>query len=369
MKAVITGGCGFIGSHASIRLANEGWEVLIIDNLSRAALLGKSPKNSRYNLDYISQRPQLKTGKKGTIQVVIGDICDQKLLEKNFEGADLIIHTAAQTAVTSSVKDPYEDFKNNALGSFLICETARKTGNNPVLIFASTNKVYGSNVNEIPVIQQKNRYIFDYNSDYIKNYNKKTGGEEQFFTGINEKFNIDQCEHSPYGCSKLTADLYFQEYANIYGLKTGIFRMSCIYGTHQFGFEDQGWVAWLTIAALKDKNISIYGDGKQIRDLLWVDDLISAWLLFYHSHIKHGVYNIGGGHENTLSLLELLDILEDYTKRKIKKTFCPWRPGDQKIYVSDIQKVSSALSWKPQISPEEGVKKLISWVSDNLEIF
>jgi CDP-paratose 2-epimerase len=167
----------------------------------------------------------------------------------------------------------------------------------------------------------------------------------------------------------LAADIYVQEYAHTYGLKTGVFRMSCIYGERQFGVEDQGWLAWFTIATLTGKPITIYGDGKQVRDTLYVKDLVDAFERFERSSIKHGVFNIGGGPLNTLSLLELLDILQRMTGRTPNRTFKPWRPADQKIYVSDVRKVEKVLGWKPKVTPQEGIKLVVTWVRENLELF
>jgi len=186
--------------------------------------------------------------------------------------------------------------------------------------------------------------------------------------GIDEHFSIDLCEHTPYGCSKLTGDLYMQDYAHLYGIKTGVFRMSCIYGTRQFGMEDQGWVAWFTIAALSGKPITIYGDGKQVRDLLWVDDLIGAYRAFLGSNHTHGVFNMGGGPENTLSLLELLALLETRAS-DISVSYADWRPSDQKVYVSNIDKARQELGWKPHITPQEGVERLAAWVAANRSLF
>jgi len=267
-------------------------------------------------------------------------------------GSELIVHTAAQVAVTTSMEDPRLDFEVNVIGTFNILEAARR--NDSAVIYCSTNKVYGENVNRIPVVEEEKRYRF---------------GDSKYEKGIPEDFPIDGAWHTPYGCSKLAADLYVQDYFHNYGLKTGVFRMSCIYGERQFGVEDQGWVAWFTIATLTDRPLTIYGDGKQVRDVLHVEDLVEAYDAFFKSKLRHGVFNIGGGPDNTLSLLELLDLLKRLTGKSPSYSLADWRPADQKVYISDITKIMEKLNWKPKISPEEGVRRLVKWVSENLNLF
>ena len=185
-----------------------------------------------------------------------------------------------------------------------------------------------------------------------------------FAHGIPEDLATDLCHHSPYGASKLAADLYVQEYAQSYGLKAGVFRMSCIYGTRQFGLRDQGWIAHFTISALHGKPITIYGDGKQVRDVLFVDDLVDAFEVFLQdsSRQERAVFNLGGGPSNTLSLLELLAMLESELGQKISATFADWRPADQKVYISDIRKARKELRWEPKVAPTEGLRRLLEWV-------
>ncbi|MBI5199793.1 MAG: GDP-mannose 4,6-dehydratase, partial [Nitrospirae bacterium] len=191
----------------------------------------------------------------------------------------------------------------------------------------------------------------------------------EFSKGLSEDFGVDLCEHTPYGCSKLSADLYCQDYALLYGLKVGIFRMSCIYGTRQFGVEDQGWVAWFAIAALLGKEITIFGDGKQVRDVLYVEDLIKLYDMFLQSDLRFGVFNTGGGKENVLSLLQLLDILKKEIGAEIRIKYDDWRPSDQKVYISDTTKAKKELGWTANISPEEGVRRLLKWVKSNKSVF
>ena len=343
-KVLVTGGAGFIGSHVAEAFAKDGHPVTVLDNLSRAKLLKKDDRNARYNWNLLGQM--------SGIELREGDVRDAATVREAAQGAQVIIHTAAQTAVTTSVTDPRQDFENNVIGAFNVVDAARLSDTKPALIFCSTNKVYGENVNAVPLEEQKTRWAFG----------------TKYATGIDERFSIDLCEHTPYGCSKLTGDLYMQDFAHLYGLKTGVFRMSCIYGTRQFGMEDQGWVAWFTIAALTGKPLTIYGDGKQVRDLLWVDDLIAAYRRFLGSDHRHGVYNMGGGPENTLSLLELLDLLKPRAD-DISVTYADWRPSDQKVYVSNIDKARRELGWKPHISPQEGVERLASWVAANRSLF
>jgi len=342
MKILITGGTGFVGSHAAEYFADKGNEVVCYDNLSRTELLKKDSIDSTYNWSYLKNIKNVK--------LIKGDIRELEKLKDTAKSADAIIHTAAQTAVTTSIVDPKTDFEVNVLGTFNVLEAARASDVEKV-VYCSTNKVYGDNVDTIKVIEKEKRYVF----------------EDKFKNGIPESFSTDLCEHTPYGCSKLTGDIYCQDYGHLYGLKTGIFRMSCIYGTRQFGVEDQGWVAWFAIATILGKPITIYGDGKQVRDVLYVEDLIRAYDAFLN--INHsGVFNIGGGAGNTLSLLELLDILEEMTGRRSKVSFADWRPSDQKVYISDVKKAEKELSWMPKVAPRVGVRNLIDWVLENKDV-
>jgi CDP-paratose 2-epimerase len=243
------------------------------------------------------------------------------------------------------------DFEINALGTFNVLEAARKSKNDTAVVYCSTNKVYGENVNQIPLKEEESRYSFDGSS------------------GVPESLSIDHCEHTPYGVSKLSGDLYTQDYAKLYGMKTGVFRMSCIYGTGQFGNEDQGWVAHFVISTVTGKPLTIYGDGKQVRDVLYATDLVRAYDMFLESSIKEAVYNTGGGQDNTISLIELLDTLEEITGKRSKISYSDWRPSDQKVYISDISKAKKELNWEPKVGAEEGLKKLVDWVEDNNNLF
>jgi CDP-paratose 2-epimerase len=347
MKIVVTGGAGFVGSNAADYFAGKKNEVVVIDNLSRANLLNKKGSGTKRNWDYLKE--------KHDIEMISCDIREEKPILEAVGGADVIIHAAAQTAVTSSLTNPRRDFEINAAGTFNILDAAAKSGNKPVFIFCSTNKVYGDNVNSIPVKEMEKRYVF---------------ADPKYKNGIPESFPVDICEHTPYGCSKIAADFYVQDYALRKEIKGGIFRMSCTYGTRQYGVEDQGWLAWFLIASILKKPIKIYGDGKQVRDVLFVKDLVKAFELFIKESdsIGCGVYNMGGGSEKTLSLLELLEIIEDFGY-KPEISFGEWRPSDQKVYISDISKVGRKLRWQPEISPKEGVDELANWIKQNIDAF
>jgi CDP-paratose 2-epimerase len=317
-------------------------QVVAFDNLSRGKLLGKR-RTFDFNRNYLRRF--------ANVRFVHGDIRKRGDIEKIMPGIAFVAHTAAQTAVTTSVTDPVTDFEVNALGSFNVLEVARHQRMPPTVVVCSTNKVYGERVNEVPLIEGKTRYQF---AGKCRN-------------GIPETFGTDLCEHSPYGCSKLTADLYGQDYARLYGMKVGVFRMSCIYGPRQFGMEDQGWLAWFAIAALRGKTITIYGDGKQMRDVLYVTDLVAAYEAFRKGALPHGVFNMGGGPTNTISLLELVALLRKLTGKDVKLRFDKPRPSDQKVYVSDIRHARRALRWRPVVGPQTGIRNLFEWLRNHLD--
>ncbi len=344
MRVLITGGAGMVGSHAAEYYAKQNARVIILDNLMRSKLFGYDKKSVEFNWNYLKQYKN--------IRMVKGDIRDKDdLLDAIGKGVDLCIHTAGQPGVLLSCKDPMEDFSINAFGTLNVLECLRQKSKDAVFIYCSTNKVFGENVDKIKLKELEKRYVYD----GIK--------------GIPEEMSIDLAGHTPYGASKYAGDIYTQEYAHIYGMKTAVFRMSCIYGVRQFGFEDQGWVAYFVIANLLNKPITIYGNGKQVRDILYVEDLVLAYDKFFKSDIRHDVYNIGGGQEKTTSLLEFIDTIEAETGVKMNYGFGDWRPSDQKVYISDISKVCAKLDWQPKISPAFGVKLLVQWVKDNIRIF
>jgi CDP-paratose 2-epimerase len=269
-----------------------------------------------------------------------------------YHSLDAVLHFAAQVAVTSSVADPRYDFEVNALGTFNLLEAVRGSDQQPVVLFTSTNKVYGA-LEGLGVEEGETRYWL-----------------RDLPNGVSEETPLDF--YSPYGCSKGTADQYVRDYHRIFGLRTVVFRNSCIYGRRQFGVEDQGWLAWFVIAAERGLPIRIYGDGKQVRDVLFVDDLVQAMLLAIgRSEITAGqVYNMGGGPDNCLAIWrEFGPLLEARVGHLIQVGYDSWRPGDQKIYVSDIAKAGRQLGWNPVIAPEVGIRLLHEWVRENLDLF
>jgi CDP-paratose 2-epimerase len=346
MRILVTGGAGFIGSHVAEYYAKKGDEVIVVDNLARVKILRKVIGDPYYNWNYLKQYKN--------VRLANIDIRSFDELKGVAEDIDTIIHTAAQVAVTTSIIDPRTDFEINALGTFNVLEVARLK--DASLIFTSTNKVYGENVNKIPIIEKETRYEY---------------ADPNFKEGIPETFSIDLAGHSPYGCSKLAADIYVQDYAHTYGLKTGVFRQSCIYGERQFGVEDQGFLAHFVISAVLGREITIYGTGKQVRDVLHVKDLISVidLALERSNSLSGDVYNIGGGPNNALSLLEVIDYIERIGKVNVSLKFGEWRRADQKVYISDIRKAKEKLGWEPKISWREGIMRLYSWVFDNRQLF
>ncbi len=338
MNILITGGAGFIGSNLTHRLVGEGHDVTVYDNLSR--------RGADKNVAWLREQH----GDRWTL--VEADIRDFETLRRAAAEAEVIYHLASQVAVTTSVQDPRHDFEVNALGTFNVLEAARLSGRQPIVLYASTNKVYGG-MEDVVVVEEAARYAY---RDYPQ--------------GIPETYPLDF--HSPYGCSKGTGDQYVRDYARIYGLPTVVFRQSCIYGTRQFGVEDQGWVAWFLIAAVTGRPITIYGDGKQVRDVLWVEDLIDLYQRAVERiDIAAGqVYNVGGGPENTLAVWsELGPILESLLGRKVEVAWDDWRPGDQRIFVADIGKAERELGWRPRVGREEGVRRLYEWVAANRALF
>lgn len=338
MKTLITGGAGFIGCNLARQLMERGDEVLVFDNLSR--------KGTRSNLRW------LQSG--GPLRFIEGDIRDFGALRKVFEAhrdIGVVYHMAAQVAVTTSVTNPREDFEINALGTFNVLEAVRRTGGNPILLFASTNKVYGG-MEDVKIVEEDGRYAY-----------------RDFPEGIPEDRFLDF--HSPYGCSKGAADQYVRDYARIYGLRTLTFRQSCIYGYRQFGIEDQGWVAWFTIQAVLDRPITIYGDGKQVRDMLFVGDLVQAYQMAIDSieTTAGRIYNLGGGPRNRMCLHDLIALLEELTNRNLQYNYADWRPGDQPVFVCNVEKARREFGWQPSTSPEEGVRRLFAWVSKHTELF
>ncbi len=335
-RYLLTGGAGFIGSNYAARLLRRGEQVILYDNFAR--------RGAEANVRWLrSWAPA------GALQVVQGDVRDASLLTAWMREVDVVVHLAAQVAVTTSVQHPRLDFEVNALGTFNVLEAARLAPHPPIVLYASTNKVYGG-LEDVPVVEEATRYRYAHLPE-----------------GIPESHPLDF--HSPYGCSKGAGDQYVRDYARIYGLRTVVLRQSCIYGPRQWGIEDQGWVAWFVIAALTGRPITIYGDGKQVRDVLYINDLLDA----YDAAITHidtaagQVYNIGGGPTRALSIwAEFGPLLEEILGRAIPVTYGPWRPGDQRVFISDIRKARHELGWQPRVSVEEGLRRLVAWVQTAL---
>jgi len=344
MKILITGGAGLVGSHCAEFYARRKYKVIVLDNLMRSELFKSKKQSVEYNWRYL--------GKFKNIKRIKGDVRNEKDVKKAIgKGVDAVIHTAGQPGVPSSVRMPRKDFSINAFGTLNVLEVLRKKSKKAVFVYCSTNKVYGENVDKVPLKSFKTRYEF-------KN-----------IQGVDEKMPTDLTGHTPYGVSKLVGDLYTQEYAHIYGMRAGVFRMSCIYGERQFGFEDQGWVAWFIIACLIGRKITVFGDGRQVRDLLYAGDLVCAFDKFISGKKQYVLVNIGGSKNNSISLLEFLAKLEKLTGRKPRFNFTDWRPSDQKVYVTNIAKVKKELLWKPKISVNEGLKRLTDWIISNRSIF
>ena len=338
MRVLITGGAGFIGTNLSHHLVRAGHRVTILDNLSR--------HGAEQNLQW------LQTMLGNSLEFIHGDVRDYEVVSQAVRDREVIYHLAGQVAVTSSISDPRSDFEVNALGTLNILEAARAAGGKPIVIYASTNKVYGGMETE-PVARTQHGYQF-----------------ERLEFGVPETFPLDF--HSPYGCSKGAGDQYVHDYARIYGLPTVVFRQSCIYGPRQFGIEDQGWLAHFVIQAALGRPITIYGDGHQVRDILYVDDLLRAFeLCTRHIEKTRGqAYNIGGGPKYALSVWdEVGPILEELVGRPLQVNYGPWRLGDQRVYVSDTRKAAADFGWEPSVAPGEGIGRLWKWVSENLSLF
>lgn len=340
MRTLITGGAGFIGTNTADRLLSDGHQVIIVDDLSR--------RGSESNLQWLRDRH----GDFPFHQVDVRDYAVLSLAFREHEPLDLVLHFAAQVAVTTSVEDPRTDFEVNALGTLNVLEAVRAMDDKPVVLYTSTNKVYGA-LTQLQVIEDDLRYRY-----------------ADLPLGVTEETPLDL--YSPYGCSKGAADQYVRDYHRMYGMRTIVFRNSCIYGTRQFGIEDQGWLAWFVIAAVKGAPITIYGNGKQVRDLLYIDDLVEAMLLAYEKIDKTQgrIYNIGGGAENSVSIwLEIEPILRKLLGNEIPVDYADWRPGDQPIYVSDITKASKDFGWRPKTPVDEGLDRLFNWVREHEDLF
>lgn len=326
---LITGGAGFIGTNLADRLLTDGQPVIVFDNLSRTGVAE--------NLAWLRDRHG------ADMEIQVADVRDALLLRRAVHRCCRVFHFAAQVAVTTSLVDPILDFEVNALGTLNLLEAIRAAPEPPPLLYTSTNKVYGTLVG-MEVTEIDGRYL-------PKNSRMRA-------SGIGEEQPLDF--HSPYGCSKGAADQYVLDYARIYRIPAVVFRMSCIYGPHQRGNEDQGWVAHFLVRILRGEPITIYGDGRQVRDALFIDDLMEA-MMKAHVHIERlsgRAFNIGGGVENAISLLDLLDAAERLHGSRPNVRFGPWRPADQRYYVSNVTAFSRAAGWRPRVSSAEGVARL-----------
>jgi CDP-paratose 2-epimerase len=332
-RTLITGGAGFVGTNLADRIASDGGRVIVFDNLSRAGV--------EENLRWLTQRHG------SAIDVEIADLSDERRLARALAASERAFHLAAQVAVTTSLDEPVRDATVNVNGTINLLEAARACQTPPALVFTSTNKVYGG-LDDVVLGERQTRYE-PLDADLLAH-------------GIGESRPLQFC--TPYGCSKGAADQYVLDYAHSYGLPTVVFRMSCIYGPHQCGNEDQGWVAHFVISALEGRPITIFGDGKQVRDVLYVDDLVDAFLRADAGveRLAGRAFNIGGGVHNAISLVELVEVLDGCLVERPVVTFGPWRRGDQRYYVSDTSAFTRVTGWRPRVAPSAGVRRLHDWL-------
>jgi CDP-paratose 2-epimerase len=331
---LITGGAGFVGSNLAHRLLAAGRRVRVLDNLSRPGV--------EQNLQWLRQQHG------DLLDFVRADVRDAAAVNTAMAGVQQVFHFAAQVAVTTSLENPREDFAINALGTLNVLEAARARSMPPGVILTSTNKVYGG-LEDLQLSVQGQRYL--------------PVDAQVTATGIGESRPLDF--HSPYGCSKGTADQYVADYARSYGMTTLVFRMSCIYGPRQFGTEDQGWVAHFILRALRGERITLYGDGMQVRDVLYVDDLVDAFLLAEQNaaRLKGRAFNMGGGPGNAISLQDLLDRIEQLHGARPSVALDAWRTGDQRYYVSDTRAFQQETGWQAKVGALDGIERLFQWLA------
>jgi CDP-paratose 2-epimerase len=335
MNILITGGAGFIGSNAAKRFIETGHTVAIIDDLSR--------RGSERNVEWLQSY-----GAVNIYRVDVSKGASLLTVLKHEAPIHVVLHLAGQVGVTQSIADPMRDFEVNVLGTLNLLEGLREIAPNALLIYSSTNKVYGA-MDDLPTLETDTRYQF-----------------AQEIGAINEQRPVRF--QSPYGCSKGAAEQYVRDYHETFGLRTVVLRQSCICGPRQFGCEEQGWVTWLTLARLSNLPIRIFGDGKQVRDVLWIDDLVDLFekIIGTASYAVGKIYNVGGGSNNSLSVLELLNWLDSQSQPRADYIHSQWRAGDQRIYISDITKVSNDLSWRPLRSTTDALSGIVKWVSENI---
>lgn len=331
---LITGGAGFIGTNLADRLLRDGERVIIYDDLSRPGV--------ERNL------ARLTAAHGDLVRVETADLLDTPRLTAAVARAGSVFHFAAQVAVTTSLADPLRDFRVNAAGTVGLLEAVRACPTPLPVIFSSTNKVYGD-LADVTLVEEPDRY---------------RPQDPRQSLGVAETRGIDF--HSPYGCSKGAADQYVLDYARSYGLDACVFRMSCVYGPHQCGTEDQGWVAHFLIAAMEDRPITLFGTGKQVRDILHADDLVAAFLLARRkiAGLRGQAFNIGGGPDNAVSLLEVIDLIAAHEGRMPRLARGPWRTGDQPWYVSDTRRFGALTGWKPAVTAADGIGRLHRWLRE-----
>jgi CDP-paratose 2-epimerase len=332
-RVLVTGGAGFIGTNLAARLADDGREVVVLDNLSRAGV--------ERNLEWLRRRYGDR------VRTVLADVRSAPAVREALDGVSEVYHFAAQVAVTTSLAAPLDDFDVNARGTLTLLEAVRERRVPPSLLFTSTNKVYGA-LDDVALETAPTRY--------------QPADREIAAHGVDEARPL--AFHSPYGCSKGAADQYVLDYARTFGIPAVVFRMSCIYGPHQHGTEDQGWVAHFLINARQRRPLTIYGDGKQVRDVLFVGDLIEA-MLSAQRHVRSisgQAFNMGGGPAHTTSLVELLQRLAAGSPHHLDCRQAPWRAADQRYYVSDHRRFTSVTGWKPRIAIDEGLRQLGAWL-------
>jgi CDP-paratose 2-epimerase len=333
VTVLVTGGAGFIGTNLVHRLLGTGERVRLLDDMSR-------PHVER-NIAWL--RHEHSDG----LDILVGDVRDPGAVARAMRGVSYVFHLAAQVAVTTSLVDPVHDFDVNARGTLTVLEAARAALPSPGVLFTSTNKVYGA-CSDLALAVEGSRYA---------------PCDPEARAGIGESRPLDF--HSPYGCAKGAADQYVLDWARSFGLSTCVFRMSCIYGPRQFGTEDQGWVAHFAFRAARGEPITVYGDGRQVRDLLFVDDLVDAMLLARAAspRIAGQAFNVGGGVERSASLLDVIGRLDARRGRRHRVVFEPWRTADQRWYVSDTRKLQNTLGWQPRTSVDAGLDALCAWVN------
>ncbi|HEX2215239.1 MAG TPA: SDR family NAD(P)-dependent oxidoreductase [Xanthobacteraceae bacterium] len=330
---LITGGCGFIGCNLADAIAGRGERVLLLDTFAR--------RGAEENATWLQARHRDR------VEIVNADVRDAETIASVVADARAVLHLAAQVAVTTSLEDPHEDFTVNAAGTLNVLEAVRRRNPDAPVIFASTNKVYGKIVGDEDIATDGARYV---------------PADARWQLGVGEQAPLDL--YSPYGCSKGAADQYVHDYARVFALRTVVMRMSCIYGPRQFGNEDQGWIAHFLLQAIRGQPITIYGTGLQVRDALFIDDAVAAWLsaLDRIDIVAGRVFNLGGGPQNALSLLELIDMIGEL-HGSVAPEFGAWRPGDQPWYVSDVRAIAAALDWRPRTALRAGLRALDHWLT------